>query len=690
MSYLELRDIHKSYYLGKEEFPVLKGIDLDFNLGEFVSILGESGGGKSTLMNIIGGLDRQFQGSVTVDGKRLDHKNEKAMDTYRRDTIGYIYQSYNLISHLTVLDNVLIPLDMTTLNRSQREERAMSLLKRVGLEDQARKYPNQLSGGQKQRVAIARALASDPKVIIADEPTGALDAQNTKEVLEILDSIAREGRLVIAVTHSQSVANAGSRIVHLEDGKINADSRLHNPYPLNDSPRLKSKLLPANVAYKTAYKHFKYNFWRNSLIVLGTAIGLFAVMLFSGLGNGINGYINQQVNNLVNPQVVAVSRYQKSASSSAASSSSQSGAGQRGQSGSTAQSSGSGQGGSGSTMSVATAAPSAQQPTISNQNIKQLKSLKHVTNVDNVYLASNVISKQNNKSVTISSLQNWNASATDNNIKTGHKPHAGEVVLDRDAVAKKFSKNYKSLIGKTVTLKYQTLNNKHQMKTVKMKVKVSGIASSSSNMGGIRSNNYVNTQTMTKAMKAANVPTKTSVVAINVDKLDNVKSTTSQINKLKRNSKRQFKATSVTSVISTVQTYVSLATNILAAIAAISLLVSALMIIVTMYMSVSARTKEIGILRALGESKRDVRRLFISESLIIGVLSATLATVVAFAGGALANHTLASIANFAFVQISLTNVVVVFAIALLISLLASLLPARSAARLNPIDALSAD
>ncbi len=255
-------------------------------------------------------LDREFQGSVTVAGKRLTI-NEKAMDTYCRDTIGYIYQAYNLISHLSVLDNVLIPLDMTTLNHAEREKRALSLLKRVGLADQAKKYPNQLSGGQKQRVAIARALASDPKVIIADEPTGALDSQNTKEVLEILDSIAREGRLVIAVTHSQSVANAGSRIVHLEDGKINADSTLHKPYPLNDSPRLKSKLLPASVAYRTAYKHFKYHFWRNSLIVLGTAIGLFAVMLFSGLGNGISGYISQQVKNMVNPQVVVVSRYRK-------------------------------------------------------------------------------------------------------------------------------------------------------------------------------------------------------------------------------------------------------------------------------------------------------------------------------------------------------------------------------------------
>lgn len=226
MAFLELRNIRKSYFLGKEEFPVLKGINLDFELGEFVSILGESGGGKSTLMNIIGGLDRNFEGSVTIKGQLLDHKKEKMLDAYRRGTIGYIYQAYNLVSHLTVLENVLVALDMTTLNHSERLARANELLDQVGLSDQVKKHPNQLSGGQKQRVAIARALAADPQVIIADEPTGALDSVNTKEVLELLNQIARSGKLVIAVTHSQEVADYGTRIVHLADGQIEGDERI--------------------------------------------------------------------------------------------------------------------------------------------------------------------------------------------------------------------------------------------------------------------------------------------------------------------------------------------------------------------------------------------------------------------------------------------------------------------------------
>ena len=252
MAFLELKNIYKSYYLDKEEFPVLKGINLQFDRGEFVSILGESGGGKSTLMNIIGGLDRNFEGEVLVNGKILDHKKEKQLDSYRRATVGYIYQSYNLISHLTVLDNVLVALDMTTLTKEERRKRALELLDKVGLSEQVKKHPNHLSGGQKQRVAIARALASDPQIIIADEPTGALDAQNTKEVLALLDEIARDGKLVIAVTHSQEVADNGTRIVHLADGKIDGDERLRPAYPIPEDPtEITPRVLPAMASYRT-------------------------------------------------------------------------------------------------------------------------------------------------------------------------------------------------------------------------------------------------------------------------------------------------------------------------------------------------------------------------------------------------------------------------------------------------------
>ena len=223
MPVLELKNIRKSYFLGKDEFPVLKGIDLEFERGDFVSLLGESGGGKSTLMNIIGGLDREYDGDVIIDGVAQKAKKEKDMDAYRRDTIGFIFQSFNLINYLSVLDNILISLKMTSLSEKERVERAIELTKQVGLYEHRKKKPAQLSGGQKQRVAIARALASDPEIILADEPTGALDSQNTKEVLALLRQIAQSGKTVIVVTHSQEVADYGTRTIRLADGQIIGD-----------------------------------------------------------------------------------------------------------------------------------------------------------------------------------------------------------------------------------------------------------------------------------------------------------------------------------------------------------------------------------------------------------------------------------------------------------------------------------
>lgn len=662
MAYLELKNIEKSYYLGKEEFPVLKGISLDFELGEFISILGESGGGKSTLMNIIGGLDREFKGRVVVNSQELDHSQEARMDQYRRDEIGYIYQSYNLINHLTVLENVKLSLDMTTLTGTEREQRAKELLKRVGLIEHISKYPSQLSGGQKQRVAIARALASDPKIIIADEPTGALDSQNTEDVLQILNEIAAEGRLVIAVTHSQHVADASTRVVHLVDGQIDGDERLRPAYKVGNESRLTSKKLSLATSLKTAYKHFRYHKGRNSLIIAGTAIGLFAVMLFTGLGRGVNGYVNKQITDLINPQAIAVTRYVKTNAQGPNAQAANQRAAMQSMSG------------------EATAQKSFKQA-----DINKIKQLAHVQSVQKLYSTSNVTIKYAGKEALAQSVSSWTSSNSNGSIKKGSSPKAGEVVLDRDSVAKVLQKkDYQKLIGKTVTLSYQTLGQKGQTIEVKYQAKVAGIAASSSGAS------YASGKTMVQAMKDADVKASAMALAVKVDSMDQSNAVAKQIDKIRSDGKRVFTATSVSDAISTVQTYIDLITNILAGIAAISLLVSALMIIVTMYMSVADRTKEIGILRALGESKRDIRNMFIAESLIIGVFAAVVATVVAYLAQIAFNSALSQIATYSFIQITTGNVVTVFIIALIISLLAAWLPARHAASLNPIEALAAD
>lgn len=659
MAFLELQNIRKSYFLGKEEFPVLKGIDLDFELGEFVSILGESGGGKSTLMNIIGGLDREFEGQVTIDGQVLDHKKEKQLDAYRRGTIGYIYQAYNLISHLTVLENVLVSLEMTTLSQKEKVARATELLTKVGLQEQIKKHPNQLSGGQKQRVAIARALASDPKVIIADEPTGALDGKNTAEVLEILEDIAEDGKLVIAVTHSQDVANHGTRIVHLADGQIDDDQRLRPAFELPaDDTRLADRPLPASASFRNAFKHLTYNFWRNSLIMIGTAIGLFAVMLFTGLGNGVKAYINDQVNSLANPTAVTVARHQ-------------------GDDGGVGQTSG------------ATAGVDMDKTTISDDQIKKIKANKYVKTLQKGYQAGNVQATLDGKAYSLGTVQTWSATYQKKLIKAGHVPGKNEILVDKKTVAKKFNtKDWQSVVGKTMTVKWMTVKSDGMTPVeINKTFKVAGVIDA----GQAGTANVTTAGTIEDAYKEAGADTRALFVTVRVKHTDDVKAFQKAVNKMKdADGKRLYQAVTVGSILDTINTIVSLATNVLAAIAAISLIVSALMIIVTMFMSVSERTKEIGILRALGESKKDVRNLFTSESLLIGLASFILAVILAFGIGAGLNSALYQIAKFDMIQISLGNVVMTLILALVISFLAALLPARRAAKLNPIDALSAD
>lgn len=660
MAFLELKNICKSYYLDKEEFPVLKGINLQFERGEFVSILGESGGGKSTLMNIIGGLDRDFNGEVLVNGKILDHKKEKQLDSYRRATVGYIYQSYNLISHLTVLDNVLVALDMTTLSKEERRKRALELLDKVGLKDQVKKHPNHLSGGQKQRVAIARALASDPQIIIADEPTGALDSKNTQEVLELLDNIARDGKLVIAVTHSQEVADNGTRIVHLADGKIDGDEELRPSYPIPSDPtNITPRTLPAMASYRTAFKHLTYNFWRNSLIMLGTAIGIFAVLLFSGLGNGINGYIQNQINSLANPQAITV--FKNTTGKKMTQEQLQSSLGQ--------------------TM---TADP--QSMTISNHNIKRLSKIDNVSSAQPGILVSAYQLSYNGNKQSGTSLNTWSKANTTDSVKQGHQPKNGEIVLAKQQAIQLLSaKNYKQMVGKTITLSFNWVDKNNNPVPVTGKFKVAGITEGASTTTAIA---Y---QSMQQLLRDANASTAANVVTVNVKNLDKVQTVANKIDDLRDgNNKRVLGAVTVGSILKTVNTYVSLASTVLASIAGISLLVSALMIIVTMYMSVSERTKEIGILRALGERKKDIRRLFTSESVFIGLFSALLSLIIVAVVTVIINHALYGLIKYNIVQITFGNVTFAVVIAVAISFIAALLPARRAANLNPIDALAAD
>lgn len=220
---IEIKDLQKSYQMGKNSLHVLKGINFSVKEGELVSIMGSSGSGKSTLLNIIGILDEADLGTYTLDNVPIKNLNETIASQYRNKFLGFVFQSFNLINYKSALDNVALPLYYQGMGRKERMERSMHYLEKVGLANWAKHLPNEMSGGQKQRVAIARALASNPKVLLADEPTGALDTKTSYEVMDLIQQINDEGKTVLIVTHEPDIADMTKRIVNLKDGLIIED-----------------------------------------------------------------------------------------------------------------------------------------------------------------------------------------------------------------------------------------------------------------------------------------------------------------------------------------------------------------------------------------------------------------------------------------------------------------------------------
>ena len=298
---LKLTNIVKEYETGDSSVVALKGVDLEFRKSEFVSILGHSGCGKTTLLNIIGGLDRYTSGDLTINSRSTKEFKAADWDSYRNHSIGFVFQSYNLIPHQTVLSNVELALTLSGVSKSERKARAKAALETVGLGDQLKKKPNQMSGGQMQRVAIARALVNNPDILLADEPTGALDTETSKQIMEILKEVAKT-KLVIMVTHNPDLADEySSRIIKLVDGKVVSDS---NPFSetitettSEDKKSRKKRAKKRSMSFPTALSLSLNNLMtkkaRTILTSFAGSIGIIGIALILALSNGIQLYINQ-------------------------------------------------------------------------------------------------------------------------------------------------------------------------------------------------------------------------------------------------------------------------------------------------------------------------------------------------------------------------------------------------------------
>ena len=300
---LELKGIKKDYPIGDGKVEALRGVDLSFRRSEFVSILGQSGCGKTTLLNIIGGLDGYTEGDLLINGVSTKEFKDKDWDTYRNHSVGFVFQSYNLIPHQTVLQNVEIALTLSGVSKAERRERAKKALEEVGLGDQLKKRPNEISGGQMQRVAIARALVNNPDIILADEPTGALDTETSVQVMEILKEISKD-RLVIMVTHNPKLADKySSRIIRMLDGKITDDSmplsdeelkkeREYGKKVASESKKLKKPSMSMRTSFMLSLKNLFTKKGRTTLTAFAGSIGIIGIALILAVSQGTTRYIN--------------------------------------------------------------------------------------------------------------------------------------------------------------------------------------------------------------------------------------------------------------------------------------------------------------------------------------------------------------------------------------------------------------
>ncbi len=289
---LELKNIKRSYNVGGIETKALDGISVAFRQKEFVAILGTSGSGKTTCLNIIGGLDRYDSGDLVIKGKKTADFTDRDWDAYRNNSIGFVFQSYNLIMHLSIVANVELGMTLSGVSAEEKHRRAIEVLEKVGLKEHLHKKPNQLSGGQMQRVAIARALANDPEILLCDEPTGALDSNTSIQIMELIKEVAKE-RLVIMVTHNPELAESyADRIIRFQDGKIISDTHPHMERPKGDEFKLKKTSMSFLTALRLSFNNIRTKKGRTILTAFASSIGIIGIAVILSLSTGFQTQID--------------------------------------------------------------------------------------------------------------------------------------------------------------------------------------------------------------------------------------------------------------------------------------------------------------------------------------------------------------------------------------------------------------
>ncbi|MCD6322181.1 MAG: ATP-binding cassette domain-containing protein [Clostridiales bacterium] len=777
---LKLVNVSKDYTAGDMVTHALVDINLEFRTNEFVSVLGPSGCGKTTMLNVIGGLDKYQKGDLLLDDKSTKDFRDSEWDSYRNATIGFVFQNYNLIAHLSVLDNVEIAMTLSGVSSAERKKRAKKALRDVGLEDQIKKRPNQLSGGQMQRVAIARALVNQPKILLADEPTGAIDSHTSVTILNLLKKISKD-RLVIMVTHNTNLAEKYSdRIIKLLDGRVVEDSKT---YENNDevifTEKLKNKKVSMSfiTALKSSFKNLISKKARTLITAIAGSIGIIGIALVLAISFGMNQYVNSMQSDTlagfplaINPTVSATSNMM---------------AGPPGR----------------MNDATGTDVDSNEFPTdgiihpydsstdvTAHSNIISEEYLSYIDSLDkNLYnsisytraVALNLVIKTESggfikagAGASSSPMQMFSSNGyfneipnsrefiesqydllgsqsrypetyneavlivdSENNIDVEFLEEFGIAVSDEfvleDFIGIEFkvisNDDYYTNINNVFIAgsDYESMYNSENSLTIKitgvMRVKES--ASSEILSTGIgyttmltdkvllnaKTSEIVvaqdqNTETnlltgqpftefstyesIIQLIGGEDVPTGMQIYPVSFDAKDEIKGYLDTYNSGKDDVEKVLYTDLAEMISGTISTLLNTITIILTAFAAISLLVSSIMIGIITYVSVVERTKEIGILRSIGARKKDISRVFIAESIIIGFVAGVIGialTAVSLIPINIIIENLIDVSNFS--SLPILQGLGLLALSIGLTFIAGFIPSRIAAKKDPVVAL---
>ncbi len=768
---LQIKNVKKSYTTGTFIQHALKGVSLDFRKNEFVAILGPSGSGKTTLLNIIGGLDRYDEGDLVINNKSTKKFKDTEWDAYRNNCIGFIFQSYNLISHITVLENVEMGMTLSGVSAKKRRKKALEVLDRVGLKEHAHKKPNQLSGGQMQRVAIARALANDPDIILADEPTGALDSKTSVQIMELISEIAKD-KLVIMVTHNPELAkNYATRIIELKDGELISNS---NPIKEEEKNNKKFNIKKTAMNFRTAlnlsFNNIKTKKGRTLLTAFASSIGIIGIALILALSNGFDIQIDKFERNTLSSLPIIISEQSmelteekmaeinNDTTSDLESYSSE--------------------------EYIYPTKPATE--TFMHTNLFDKDYIDYIEKIDNDLIsgisytratALNVIGNVNgtymqvptNMGVFVSIPRKLDESSTNGVIEDNYDILAGripenknEIILvvdsknristdilsyfNLDASEEKIkfddilnkelklvlNNDYYKQVGDFYTLNtdYEELYNSENSETLKIvgigrgregnmlvasgyglgytedlvnyvieKNKDSDIVKKQSDVdynvltGSKFTGDDAESEknNMLSYLGADIIPLAISIYPKDFDSKDEIISYLDKYNESKSDEEKIIYTDMGQMISSLSGSIMSAITVVLIAFSSISLIVSSIMIGIITYISVLERTKEIGVLRALGARKKDIRRVFNAETFIIGICSGTLGIIIARILVIPANIIIKNLTDLKDVaQLNPVHAILLIVISVLLTVIGGAIPARVASRKDPVESLRSE